>query len=69
MTMPTVPFAKFLEDIHKQFPNLKQYDETRLFSLLVQAGVDVEFEVDNDGNTMISCDELSADSKSKLSQL
>ncbi|HLE31954.1 MAG TPA: hypothetical protein VJB38_05025 [Bacteroidota bacterium] len=67
--MPTVPFQQFLESLHKQFPNLKQYDETRLFSLLMQAGVNVEFEIDNDGNTMISHGEISGDSKSKLGQL
>jgi len=67
--MPTVPFQQFLDDLHKRFPNLKQYDETRLFSLLMQAGVNVEFEVDKDGNTMITHGEISSDSQSKLSQL
>ncbi len=67
--MPTVPFQQFLDGLHKQFPNLKQYDETRLFSLLMQAGVNVEFEIDNDGNTMITHGEIGGESKSKLSQL
>ena len=67
--MPTVPFDKFLDGLHQQFPNLKQYDETRLFSLLMQAGVNVEFEVDKDGNTMITHADFAADAKSKLSQL
>ena len=35
----------------------------------MQAGVNVEFEIDNDGNTMISHGEISGDSKSKLGQL
>jgi len=67
--MPTVPFQKFLESLHKQFPNLKQYDETRLFSLLMQAGVNVEFEIDKEGNTMITHGDISGDAQSKLSQL
>jgi len=67
--MPTVPFQKFLDNLHKQFPNLKQYDETRLFSLLLQAGVNVEFDVDKEGNTMITHADISGDTKSKLSQL
>jgi hypothetical protein len=67
--MPTVPFEKFLDGLHQQFPNLKQYDETRLFSLLMQAGVNVEFEVDKDGNTMITHAEIAGDAKSKLGQL
>ena len=67
--MPTVPFQKFLENLHKQFPNLKQYDETRLFSLLMQAGVNVEFEIDKEGNTMITHGDISGDAQSKLSQL
>ena len=67
--MPTVPFQQFLDTLHRQFPNLKQYDETRLFSLLMQAGVNVEFEVDKDGNTMITHGDVSGDAKSTLSQL
>jgi len=67
--MPTVPFQQFVDSIQQQFPNLKQYDETRLFSLLMQAGVSVEFEVDKDGNTMITHGDFSGDAKSKLSQL
>ncbi len=67
--MPTVPFQQFLDNLHKQFPNLKQYDETRLFSLLMQAGVSVEFEIDKEGNTMIAHGDIGGDAKSKLSQL
>lgn len=67
--MPKVPFPQFLDDLHKQFPNLKQYDETRLLSLLLQAGVDVEFDVSGDGTTTISYDKISKDSAGKLSQL
>lgn len=67
--MPKVPFQQFLEGLHQQFPNLKQYDETRLFSLLMQAGVNVDFEIDNDGNTMINYAEIGGNEKSKLSQL
>ena len=67
--MPKVSYQQFLDDLHKQFPNLKQYDETRLFSLLMQAGVNVEFEVEGDGNTSISFGDISKESASKLSQL
>ena len=67
--MATTPYQQFLDNLHKQFPNLKQYDETRLFSLLMQAGVNVEFEVDKEGNTMISCPDIEKDSQAKLSQL
>lgn len=67
--MPTVPFQQFLDDLHKQFPNLRQYDETRLFSLLMQAGVNVEFEVDKEGSTMVTYGSISNNVKSKLGQL
>jgi hypothetical protein len=67
--MPTVPFRQFLENLHKQFPNLKQYDETRLFSLLIQAGVNIEFDVDKEGNATITHADISGDTQSKLSQL
>ena len=67
--MATTAYQAFLDDLHKRFPNLKQYDETRLFSLLMQAGVNVEFEVDKDGNTMVSCPEIEKESQAKLSQL
>lgn len=67
--MPKVPYDQFLATIHGQFPNLKGYDETRLFSLLMQAGVMVEFEVDNDGNTMISYSDIGGDAGSQLAKL
>ena len=67
--MPKVPYQQFLDDIHKKFPNLKQYDETRLISLLLEAGVAVEFEIEGDGDTSIKYDKISKDSASKLSQL
>lgn len=67
--MPKVSFQQFLDDLHKQFPNLKQYDETRLFSLLMQTGINVEFEVETDGGTTIKYDEINKEAASKLSQL
>lgn len=67
--MPKVSYDQFLATIHGQYPNLKGYDETRLFSLLMQAGVMVEFEVDSDGNTLISYNDIGADAGSQLSKL
>lgn len=67
--MPKVSYDQFLSTIHGQFPNLKGYDETRLFSLLMQAGVTVEFEVDSDGNTLISYNDIGSDAGAQLSKL
>jgi hypothetical protein len=67
--MPKLALPKFIESITAEFPKLKNYDETRLFSVLMQAGVMVEFEFDADGNTLVSYNEPSAESKKKLSEL
>ena len=67
--MPKVALPKFVELIQGQFPKLKSYDETRLFSVLMQAGIMVEFEFDPDGNTVVSYDEFNTDMKQKLAQV
>ncbi|MBI4418170.1 MAG: hypothetical protein HY563_05290 [Ignavibacteriales bacterium] len=67
--MPKVSYDQFLATIHGRFPNLKGYDETRLFSLLMQAGVNVEFEVASDGTTMINYSEIGPDAGSQLAKL
>jgi len=67
--MPKLSFDQFLSSIHSQFPNLKAYDETRLFSVLMQAGVSVEFEIDGDGNTMISYNDIGPDAGTQLSKM
>jgi hypothetical protein len=66
--MPTVPLKQFIETIQVQFPNLKSYDETRLFAVLMQSGMSVEFELDPDGNTMINFQEPDESIKQKLVQ-
>ena len=67
--MPKVALPKFVESMQSQFPKLKSYDETRMFSVLMQAGVMVEFEFDTDGNTMVSFDEPKPDIQKKLAEL
>ena len=67
--MPKVPLSQFMNEIVGQFPNLKQYDETRLFSVLMQAGVNVEFDFDPDGNTVIDYAEINKDAGSQLSKM
>lgn len=67
--MPKVALPKFVENMQSQFPKLKSYDETRLFSVLMQAGVMVEFEFDSDGNTMVSFDDPKPDIQKKLTEL
>ena len=67
--MPKIALPKFIESITGQFPKLKNYDETRLFSVLMQAGVMVEFEFDADGNTVVGYEEPNADSQKKLAEL
>ncbi|MEX2088427.1 MAG: hypothetical protein WEB62_01605 [Bacteroidota bacterium] len=67
--MPKVPLTQFLTDIVGKFPNLKQYDETRLFSVLMQVGVNVEFDFDPDGNTVIEHGEINKDAGAQLSQM
>ena len=66
--MPTVPLKQFIESIQKQFPNLKPYDETRLFAVLMQSGMSVEFELDGDGNTMVNYEDPSDEVRQKLTQ-
>jgi hypothetical protein len=66
--MPTVPLKQFIESIQQQFPNLKSYDETRLFAVLMQSGMSVEFELDGDGNTMVNYENPSDEVRQKLTQ-
>ena len=66
--MAKVGLKDFLNTIHGKFPNLKRYDETRLFAMLMQAGLDVEFDLDSDGNTMVSHGEITPDIEQKLKQ-
>jgi len=67
--MPKIALQKFIDSITNEFPKLKNYDETRLFSVLMQAGVMVEFEFDGDGNTVVSYDEPNAQAKKKLAEM
>lgn len=67
--MPKASLQDFFTQIHAQFPNLKGYDETRLFAVLMEAGVTVEFEIDAEGQTMITYSDITADSEAKLKQL
>ena len=67
--MPKVALPKFVESMQSQFPKLKSYDETRLFSVLMQAGVTVEFEFDTDGNTVVSFEDPKPDVQKKLAEL
>ncbi len=67
--MPKVALPKFVETMQTQFPKLKSFDETRLFSVLMQAGVMVEFEFDSDGNTVVSYDDPKPDIQKKLNEL
>ncbi|HEY4611630.1 MAG TPA: hypothetical protein VII11_01440 [Bacteroidota bacterium] len=66
--MPKVGLKDFLDTVHGKFPNLKRYDETRLFAMLLQAGVEVEFELDADGNTMVSYPDITDEIEGKLKQ-
>jgi len=67
--MPKVALPKFVESMQSQFPKLKSFDETRLFSVLMQAGVTVEFEFDTEGNTVVSFDDPKPDIQKKLNEL
>jgi len=64
--MPTVSLPDFLQSMQSRFPNLKAYDETRLFSVLLEAGFEVEFAVGDDGTTMISHPEVTDEVAGKL---
>ena len=66
--MPKIALPKFVESMQSQFPKLKSFDETRLFSVLMQAGIMVEFEFDPEGNTVVSYEDFNADTKQKLDQ-
>ena len=66
--MTKVGLKDFLDTIHGKYPNLKRYDETRLFAMLMQAGVDVEFDLDADGNTVVSHPEITPEMDQKLKQ-
>lgn len=67
--MPKVPLTQFMTEIVGQFPNLKQYDETRLLSILMQAGINVEFDFDSDGNTVIDYSDLNTEAQSQLAKM
>ncbi len=67
--MPKLALPQFIESLTGQFPKLKNYDETRLFSVIMQAGVVFEFEFDGDGNTVVNYEEPAAEAKKKLSEL
>ncbi|MBI4429978.1 MAG: hypothetical protein HY562_12770 [Ignavibacteriales bacterium] len=67
--MPKLALPQFIETLTGQYPKLKNYDETRLFSVIMQAGVVFEFEFDGDGNTVVSYEEPGADAKKKLAEL
>ena len=64
--MPKEGLKDFLNTIHGKFPNLKSFDETRLFAVLMQAGLDVEFDLDKDGNTTVSYGEITPEIADKL---
>ena len=66
--MPSISLDAFKEELYTKFPNLKKHSETRLFTVLMEAGVDVDFEVGKDGGTIVSYNPLSPDSEKKLSQ-
>ena len=67
--MATLPLTEFLEMMHGKFPNLKSYDETRLFSVLMEAGFEVEFAVGDDGTTTITHPDITDEISSKLSAI
>lgn len=67
--MPKVPLINFVETLQAKFPNLKGYDETRLFSVLMEAGFDVEFGIDDDGTTAVTHPEITSEIAAKLSKV
>ena len=67
--MPTLPLNAFLETMKSRFPNLKNYDETRLFSVLLEAGFEVEFGVTEDGSTSITHPEVTDEVAAKLGSI
>jgi hypothetical protein len=66
--MPQEGLKDFLNTIHGKFPNLKRYDETRLFAVLMQSGLEVEFDLDHDGNTMVRYGDITTEIGEKLKQ-
>ncbi len=56
--MPTSTLIEFTQMIHNRVPKLKGVDETRLFSVLMSAGVNIEFDFDESGNTIVKYDEI-----------
>lgn len=66
--MPQEGLKDFLNTMHGKFPNLKRYDETRLFAMLMQAGLEVEFDLDGDGNTLVRYPDITPDIAEKLKQ-
>ncbi|MFH0990678.1 MAG: hypothetical protein V1799_11755 [bacterium] len=64
--MPTIDLHDFINQLHSQFPKLKNYDETRILSILMEAGMNVEFEFDADGNTLVKYDDMTPEIKEKL---
>jgi hypothetical protein len=65
--MPTSTLQAFTEMIHERLPHLKGVDETRLFSVLMSAGVTIEFDFDDAGNTLVKHDEITDEVIQKLS--
>jgi hypothetical protein len=67
--MPTVPLTSLIQTLHTKFPNLKGYDETRLFSVLMEAGFDVEFGIDNEGSTTVTHADITAEVEERLKKV
>jgi hypothetical protein len=67
--MPKVALDDFIKAMQDRFPKLNSFDETRLFSVLMDAGVNIEFEYDESGNTQVSYGEISDETAKKLAQL
>ncbi len=65
--MPTSTLIEFTQIIHDRVPKLRGVDETRLFSVLMSVGVNIEFDFDEAGNTLVKYDEITDAIVSKLS--
>lgn len=65
--MPTSTLIEFTQIIHDRVPKLRSVDETRLFSVLMSVGVNIEFDFDEAGNTLVKYDEITDAIVSKLS--
>jgi len=66
--MPTTPLDVFKEELYARFPNLKKHDETRLFTVLMQAGVNVEFEIGEGGAPVVTYDAFGPEVEKNLAQ-